>query len=577
MAHLFQYGIEARAAHAGLVLVEQGIVRVAAAGKRRGALARERDKPRERRREDRVGVLDARLLPGAERRQLGIGELPHEILRQGQRLAAQTPEQEQLALKPRVALRLCRDLLHEVAKPVGHEQRVANALQRRELLAAFGASRRREHRFLVPTEQGDRLVEMAQLRYLRAQPLFQILGPADGALGDAQLGRHLRLEHGGKPAPLRDIDDLLLGDAAYGAEAVLGRGEPHHRIERLAEHAPVRVDHRELVHGKPRRRLHHPRLLGIGCTQRRLVQRRVPRPLPGGRSKHDARAAIGAVGLQHQELAVLAGIVEQVAFRVVGKRGAPVGEQPRPQHVTPEQPAVVRPEIVLAQHRIGENLEGALVIEIADERGDHAVLPEQKPHRLERPADLPFEVDELAQLIVAVRDVDPQILVEDLVARHAQFARVGMSDGEAMLAGQEFAQHGLFGRSVMDVFRLDEAELARIPPDGARVIDQHLHEQFALVPRQLDDQLRIVRQEGRQHVAHDKLLGDRRVVNAADAREVRLHEMQRILPARAGEIAHRVEPAVDRVEARMLLGPGVTEPALLVGRDRDDGSDPLVF
>ena len=129
----------------------------------------------------------------------------------------------------------------------------------------------------------------------------------------------------------------------------------------------------------------------------------------------------------------------------------------------------------------------------------------------------------------------------------------------------------------MDVFRFDEAELARLAPDGARVIDQHLDEQIALVPRHLDDEPGIVPDQGRHDVSHDKLLGDRREMDAADARQVRLHEMQRILPAGAGEIAHRIEPAIDRVETLMGLGPGVAEPTLLVGRDRDDRPDPLVF
>ena len=65
-------------------------------------------------------------------------------------------------------------------------------------------------------------------------------------------------QHRGKPATLRDIDDLLLRHSAHGAEAVLGRGKSHHRIEGLAEHAPVRTDDRKLMHRKTRRTLHDP-------------------------------------------------------------------------------------------------------------------------------------------------------------------------------------------------------------------------------------------------------------------------------------------------------------------------------
>ena len=62
-----------------------------------------------------------------------------------------------------------------------------------------------------------------------------------------------------------------------------------------------------------------------------------------------------------------------------------------------------------------------------------------------------------------------------------------MGDGEIVPPRQEFAEDRLFGRPLMDVFWLDETELARIPPDGSRVIDQHLNKQVALIPWQLDD------------------------------------------------------------------------------------------
>ena len=128
----------------------------------------------------------------------------------------------------------------------------------------------------------------------------------------------------------------------------------------------------------------------------------------------------------------------------------------------------------------------------------------------------------------------------------------------------------------MDVFRLDEAELAQFAADGARVIDQHLNEQIALIPRHFDDESGIVPHQSRHDVAHDEMLGDRSEMNTADAGQVRLHEMQRILPAGAGKIAHRIETAIDRVEALVGFRPGIAEPALLVGRDRQDRPDPLV-
>src|SRR6516225_10108739 len=109
--------------------------------------------------------------------------------------------------------------------------------------------------------------------------------------------------------------------------------------------------------------------------------------------------------------------------------------------MAPEQPAIIGTEIALAQLGISEDLEGALVIEVADNRGDHAVLPEQKTHGLERAPNLLFEFDELAQLVVAVDDVDQHVLVEGLFPLHAQFARVSVSDGETVPAGKELAKH----------------------------------------------------------------------------------------------------------------------------------------
>ena len=108
------------------------------------------------------------------------------------------------------------------------------------------------------------------------------------------------------------------------------------------------------------------------------------------------------------------------------------------------------------------------------------------------------------------------------------------------------------------------------------MIDQHLNEQIALIPRHLDDESRVVPQQSWHDVSHHKMLGNRREMNAADAGQVRFHEMERILPTGAREIAHRIETAIDRVEALVGLGPGIAKPTFFVGRDRQDRPDPLV-
>ena len=83
----------------------------------------------------------------------------------------------------------------------------------------------------------------------------------------------------------------------------------------------------------------------------------------------------------------------------------------------------------------------------------------------------------------------------------------------------------------MDVFRIDEADVAGGPAQRLGMVDQQLDEEVALVARQLDGEIGIMGEEGGHHIAHHQLLGQRRVMDAADAGEVRLHEMQGILPA----------------------------------------------
>ena len=214
------------------------------------------------------------------------------------------------------------------------------------------------------------------------------------------------------------------------------------------------------MHRKTRRALHDPRLLWIASLQHRCLQSLLPLSLLGRSAQQDAGSAIGAVRFQDQELAVLPRIFQQVPFPVVRKCRAAIGDHARPQDVTAEQPAVVGPEILLGNHRVGQDLKAALVIEIANDRGDDAVLPEQKPHGIERAADLLFERHQLAHLVVAISDVDANVLVEDLLALDAQFTRVGMSDGQIVPVRQIIAQHRLLVGTVMDVFCLDETELA---------------------------------------------------------------------------------------------------------------------
>ena len=142
------------------MLVEQSIVRLACTGEGLRAFANECKQPIEGRREDFIVVLLARLLPSAQRLRFGIGELPHQILRHCQRTPPQPPKQRKLAREALVSLRLSGNLLDEIAKPVGNQQRMAKTFERGELLSAPGARGRRQHRFLIPVEQRNGLVEV---------------------------------------------------------------------------------------------------------------------------------------------------------------------------------------------------------------------------------------------------------------------------------------------------------------------------------------------------------------------------------------------------------------------------------
>ena len=242
-----------------------------------------------------------------------------------------------------------------------------------------------------------------------------------------------------------------------------------------------------------------------------------------------------------------------------------------------EQAAFLHAEQALGDGGIGQQLPAALVVEIAGQRGDDAVLAEQQAHARQLLAELALQRQEIADLVVAIGDIDPDIAIEDLLALDAELARIGMHGDEPVALRQVAAEHRLLVGPVMDVFGIDEADVAGVAAQRLGMVDQQLDEEVALVARQFDREIGIMGEEGGHHIAHDQLLGQRRIMNAADAGEVRLHEMQRVLPAGGGEIADRVEPPIDGVQALMPGRPAVPDPGFFPGGDRDDVPDPLIF
>ena len=109
-------------------------------------------------------------------------------------------------------------------------------------------------------------------------------------------------------------------------------------------------------------------------------------------------------------------IFEQIALAAMGQGGAPVADDPGPEHMAPEQAALLHAEQPLGDGGIGQQLPAALMVEIAGQGGDHAVLAEQQAHACQGLAQLALQRQEIADLVVAIGDIDPDIAIEDLLA-----------------------------------------------------------------------------------------------------------------------------------------------------------------
>jgi hypothetical protein len=121
-------------------------------------------------------------------------------------------------------------------------------------------------------------------------------------------------------------------------------------------------------------------------------------------------------------------VIEQVAERTVRQRCRTAGEETSPQDVTAKQPTVIGREEAFRKSRVGEYLESALMVEVADEGGNDPILPKKNPHAVERMAALPLERDQVAHLVIPVGNVDPDILVIDFAVPDHEFAGIGVRE-----------------------------------------------------------------------------------------------------------------------------------------------------
>ena len=212
------------------------------------------------------------------------------------------------------------------------------------------------------------------------------------------------------------------------------------------------------------------------------------------------------------------------------------------------------------------------MVEVAADGRHHAVLQEQLANGVEPLAVLLLERQEIADLVVAIGDVDAHVVVEHVAFDEPQLARIGMHELDAALLAEVLDEMRLLVGTFGDVLRLDERQAPGRAADRARVIEQHLQEQIALIARRVDREQRIVARQRRHDVAHDERLCERTQVDAADAREIRLHELERVLPARAREVADGVEPSVERRLSVRDGRPHLVEPCALVVGQRQGGA-----
>ena len=293
-----------------------------------------------------------------------------------------------------------------------------------------------------------------------------------------------------------------------------------------------------------------------------------PLRLADHRADHHAGAAVVAVRLDDQALALAGHVLEEIASAAVEQRGAAVAQEPRPRDVGGEHAALERREVARRQGRIAEHLEAGLLVQLGRDRRDHPVLREQGAHRADVDA-LRLHLEQIDHRVVAVGHVDDVALVGDLVAAELELGRVGVMDGHPEVLAEVAGHLGQLVRPARVVLRLHEAERGAAPPDRLQVIDQVLDQQAPDIGGQLELQLRVGAAEERQHQVVQDLVGGRDHVQAADAAQVRLQEPEARLPLRGAEVDDRVVAAEHEIGVAHVRLPVGAQPGLLRLRQRE--------
>ena len=169
---------------------------------------------------------------------------------------------------------------------------------------------------------------------------------------------------------------------------------------------------------------------------------------------------------------------------------------------------------------------------------------------------------------VAVHEVDARVAVQHLVAAQSQLAHVRVQHREPVtLAVVRGERVGLVG-SIVGVLGIDEHDLPVRPADRVEVLEQVLEQQLAHVVGELESDARILRQQRRHDEIGEDAHRGRPDVQAADAAQVRLHELDRVLPHRRRVVDDGVEAGEDRIRFAMRRRPAVAQPLFLDRRTR---------
>ena len=193
--------------HAGLVVVEDDVVRVAVRLEARDVALAQLEVPLEVRQHDRVVLGLAGAEPALIAERAGAGDLGTEVGWHPDRLlvvAARDPDQACLERLEVVLLFERTQLLEELAELRRDVELVRDSVQRRPLLRADIGAARRHLRLLVPREDARRLLDVVDLGQSPPQLLEALRHAQEGTLsGDRPRPARPPAAHGGAESGAR--------------------------------------------------------------------------------------------------------------------------------------------------------------------------------------------------------------------------------------------------------------------------------------------------------------------------------------------------------------------------------------